>query len=487
MLKLILNQTTWGIFGSIFGFAIGFLLKIYLINIVGLESWGKYISAQTLITFIDILISISIPMVIIKFISKSKLIDSNGTNLLLNKIFSYSIYASIFTVFSLVFLSGIIDTKIYSNLSDFKFFIIFMSFHIPLTLFSSIITSLFRSVLKIKEIILYGTIINVSVRAIATFIVFMFTKNIFYFIIIELLSSFLSIMILYYIFHKKVFNFNFAITHDFSISNEIVSYGKKIYLNSLLVFFSGKSLAIIVSLFLEPKLIGVYSIFLTITGVSMFLNKNLRKVFSPAVAQIYENKDFSLLNNLYKETTFLINFLTIPISIIIIYLSNNIVYLFDKTEFINEYIFLLHILILTRVISLLFGNTGVYMLMAGLEKNDLYIQIFKTFFTILLSILLIKDYQLNAIVLIFFISNLFVNLMQFIFVYKKLNINPYSKELFLLMLISALIISFYYVFNIEMNLIYVLPFSLIIFLIFSLSFKKKISLIISKYKNELSS
>ena len=241
------------------------------------------------------------------------------------------------------------------------------------------------------------------------------------------------------------------------------------------------------SLFLEPKLIGVYSIFLTITGVSMFLNKNLRKVFSPAVAQIYENKDFSLLNNLYKETTFLINFLTIPISIIIIYFSNNIVYLFDKTEFINEYIFLLHILILTRVISLLFGNTGVYMLMAGLEKNDLYIQIFKTFFTILLSILLIKDYQLNAIVLIFFISNLFVNLMQFIFIYKKLNINPYSKELFLLMLISALIISFYYVFNIEMNLIYVLPFSLIIFLIFSFSFKKKISLIISKYKNELSS
>ena len=98
------------------------------------------------------------------------------------------------------------------------------------------------------------------------------------------------------------------------------------------------------SLFLEPKLIGIYSIFLTITGVSMFLNKNLRKVFSPVVAQIYENKDFSLLNNLYKETTFLVNFLTIPISIIIIYFSNNIVCLFDKTEYINEYIFLLHIL-----------------------------------------------------------------------------------------------------------------------------------------------
>ena len=74
-------------------------------------------------------------------------------------------------------------------------------------------------------------------RAIATLIVFLFTNNIFYFIIIELLSSLLSIIILYYIFNKKVFNFNFAITHDFSMNNEIISYGKKIYLNSLLVFF----------------------------------------------------------------------------------------------------------------------------------------------------------------------------------------------------------------------------------------------------------
>ena len=58
-------------------------------------------------------------------------------------------------------------------------------------------------------------------------------------------------------------------------------------------------------------------------------------------------------------------------------------------------------LIFTRVISLLFGNTGVYMLMAGLEKNDLFIQILKTIFTISLSILFIQDYQLHAIVLIF--------------------------------------------------------------------------------------
>ena len=73
-------------------------------------------------------------------------------------------------------------------------------------------------------------------------------------------------MVLYYIFHIKKYSVLILCNYDFSMNNEIISYGKKIYLNSLLVFFSGKSLAIIVSLFLEPKLIGIYSIFLTITG-----------------------------------------------------------------------------------------------------------------------------------------------------------------------------------------------------------------------------
>ena len=45
MLRLIIKQTKWGVFGAIFAFAIGFFVKIYLIDIVGLESWGKYVIA----------------------------------------------------------------------------------------------------------------------------------------------------------------------------------------------------------------------------------------------------------------------------------------------------------------------------------------------------------------------------------------------------------------------------------------------------------
>ena len=46
MIGLILRQANWGVLGSIFGFVIGFFVKIYLIDIVGVDEWGKYVSAQ---------------------------------------------------------------------------------------------------------------------------------------------------------------------------------------------------------------------------------------------------------------------------------------------------------------------------------------------------------------------------------------------------------------------------------------------------------
>ena len=61
MLKLIIKQANWGVMGSIFAFLIGFFVKIYLIDIVGLASWGRYIAAQNFASAIDTFLAIGIP------------------------------------------------------------------------------------------------------------------------------------------------------------------------------------------------------------------------------------------------------------------------------------------------------------------------------------------------------------------------------------------------------------------------------------------
>ena len=68
MLRLIVRHAKWCILGSIFGFSIGFFVKIYLIDIVGLEEWGKYAAAQTFSSILETILALGTPYIIIRFI-----------------------------------------------------------------------------------------------------------------------------------------------------------------------------------------------------------------------------------------------------------------------------------------------------------------------------------------------------------------------------------------------------------------------------------
>ena len=69
-----------------------------------------------------------------------------------------------------------------------------------------VVISLYRSVLKIKEIVLYGTVVNVIVRAILTFIIFQFTNDIVYFILLEIFTQIVVLSIMLYLFNKNEFS-----------------------------------------------------------------------------------------------------------------------------------------------------------------------------------------------------------------------------------------------------------------------------------------
>ena len=81
-----------------------------------------------------------------------------------------------------------------------------------ISIFTGIITSLYRSVLKIKELILYSVFIIVPLRALLTLFVFQYTDNIIYFIVLSSFTAILSSTLLFYFFSKKEFSlFNISL------------------------------------------------------------------------------------------------------------------------------------------------------------------------------------------------------------------------------------------------------------------------------------
>ncbi len=157
-----------------------------------------------------------------------------------------------------------------------------------------VIISLYRSILKIKEIVVYGTVVNVIVRAILTFIIFQFTNDILYFIILEIFTQILVLFIMLYLFNKNEFKIFLKsdykeVIHD----TKMIDYGKKMFYNSVVSFIASQGLSIIIAIKLTSSDVGAYNILLTLTGLTTFLLLNLNKVFAPAISKLHHAKKVS--------------------------------------------------------------------------------------------------------------------------------------------------------------------------------------------------
>jgi O-antigen/teichoic acid export membrane protein len=84
------------------------------------------------------------------------------------------------------------------------------------------------------------------------------------------------------------------------------------------------------------------------------------------------------------------------------------------------------------MLSLAAGSSGTFMIMAGLEKQNLKIQIFRAITLIVLSLFLIPIFGMKIVVILYIVFMLFVNGIQLIYILKHIKISPFSKKLILL-------------------------------------------------------
>jgi O-antigen/teichoic acid export membrane protein len=441
MLKLILRQVNWGIFGAIFGFSIGFFVKIYLIDIVGLEAWGKYVIAHTFASFSETILSIGIPFVIIKFIPSFIEKNKDKASRIANVFLKYAVVIGVGYLVLVYFLSSYINHFVYSDIDDLSWLLFIMCINVPISMLFGVVISLYRSVLKIKEIVLYGTVVTVTIRAILTFIIFQFTDDIGYFILLEVFTQILVLSILLFLFNKNEFSlFVKSDTNEIIKDRKIIGYGKKMFYSSVVTFISAHALSFIISIKLPSADVGAYNILLTLTGLTTFILINLNKVFAPVISKLYHEKNFIELNDLYKKTTFLLNLFAIPLAVIIAIFSDEILGLYTSEMLVYEK-YLLYMLV-GGILSLATGSSGTFMVMTGLEKQDLNIQLIRASLLIFLSLLFIPIIGLLSVVSLYVISNLFVNVAQVIYIAKCLKISPFSKDLFFIFVITILAMYF---------------------------------------------
>jgi len=446
MLKLVLRQANWGILGAIFGFAIGFFVKIYLIDIVGLTAWGKYVTVQTFSSISETFLSIGIPYVIIKFIPSFVENNKDKASRMANVFLKYAVVIGGGYLVLIYFCSSYINHFVYSDIDDLSWLLFIMCIHVPISMLFGVVISLYRSVLKIKEVVLYGTVVTVTVRAFLTFIIFQFTDDIGHFILLEVFTQILVLSILLFLFNKNEFSlFVKSDAKEIIQDTKMVDYGRKMFYISVVSFIASQGLSFIIAIRLSSADVGAYNILLTLTGLTTFLLINLNKVFAPAISKLHHEENFIELNDLYKKTTFLLNLFAIPLAVIIAIFSDEILGLYTAEMLMyKKYLFYM---LVGGMLSLAAGSSGTFMIMAGLEKQNLKLQLIRAILLIFLSLWFIPIIGLLSVVVLYVVFMLFINTAQLIYIGKYLQISPFSKELFFLF--GFTVIAMYFAINQE--------------------------------------
>ena len=204
MLNILIKQTNWSILGALFGFLVGFLIKGFLVKSVGLSSYGLYIKGYVFITFVSTIISFAFPQVILKFLPINSISNKKDNIKLSSDILSYVIISGLLSSVLILIFSSYISEIVFDNLS-MNIILQLSAIYLPLILLNSILSALYRGVLKIKEIIIYGTFLSVTLRAFLTLIIFNYTDKIHFFIAIEILVQFIVVIILWTKFSKDNF------------------------------------------------------------------------------------------------------------------------------------------------------------------------------------------------------------------------------------------------------------------------------------------
>ena len=118
------------------------------------------------------------------------------------------------------------------------------------------------------------------------------------------------------------------------------------------------------------------------------------------------------------------------------------------------------------LLSLAAGSSGTFMVMAGLEKQNLNIQIIRSILLIILSFILIPIFGLLSVAVLYVVFMLFVNISQLIYISKKINISPFSRDLILLFFLTILSMYFAILQQFDFNTLHYFIVPVVIYLLY---------------------
>jgi len=415
MLKLI-RSTILISFTEVFLILILFIRNKYLAVNIGTEGFGTF---SLLNSFFNLMLVFCVTWLgggALKYISEFKReTDKSKLNAVINFSLTLTILLSIlFTLFFIVFKFSIKKYFISNEINDVFYLLFALAF--PFLALKSILSSYLQGFILIKSIS-YLRIVTSIIEVLLIFICIYFFHLLGFFI--SLLFSSIIIVSFYFFEFRKTYNF-FKPNLNFKnqISKKILIFGAYNLTSGFTNFFSQYLQRVIILRMLNLGFVGIFQAGYSLMGYMGILNRGLNFYYLPKMS---EKLSLSNRNELFNQFLRLTMMFGMPLYVICILFSKNLIQLLYSKSFLglSEYLYLF--IIASFLINLEGGLQSIIIGMVYLKMHVL-IGLVTNAIWVIIPLLLLKNFGIYSLGLSFILGSITSSFIMYFYLHKKLAI-----------------------------------------------------------------
>ena len=411
-----------------------FSSTIIIANLLGTTDYGNYVYVVSFLSFFLIIPRFGLNNGLISFISRNTI-----SHIRKKELFTFSIFFSLLLSSISIILMFIFKDFLYYTLMNSK-----APYHMFLLMIPSIPTLIFIELLSSNHKARGNTKVHTIIDNI--FQPFLYCVTVLFLIFLTDVNNGLVLVFSFYISTIFTILSYLIITikdDQFSNFNFFSKYNRELLLCSfplMLTSIIGIVLQNVdkymIGYYISTSQIAIYRIALAFGTFSSVTLLSVTTIFSPIISRLYHDGNTSKIEIIYKQTTKGITILNLFVFSIIFVLSKKIMGISGEEYVVGATALIL--VSLGQIFNSIVGAAGQINIMTENRISNFYSVLFAFFTNITLNFVLIGRYGINGVAFATGFSLMMKNVLNFIFLYKKLRIQPYNKSFILIFLTSLI-------------------------------------------------
>ncbi|HVO59517.1 MAG TPA: oligosaccharide flippase family protein [Terriglobales bacterium] len=425
--------------GTVFTMAASYFVKIYVVHILGAELLGIYALGMTLVAFLQVLGVLGLPGAAARFVA---VYNATGNNAHLRAFLLKSSAIVLFLGLTFgsitLFRGGWIAQHLYHSpeLAGYMGLFAVLMLLNALTGFYAQVLAGFKDVAKRTVI---TNFIGTPVVLLLTLMLLGMGLRLRGYLAAQMIASVVVLILLlravWDVIPRAVCNVSGRLVN---LDADVVPFAAASFAMNGIEFLTTQGDKILIGLYLAVKPVGIYVLASTLAAFIPLVLQSVNQIFAPVIADLHARQRHEVLQRLFQTLTRWVLAATLPLAAVSIVFAPQLMRLFGA-EFEAGWPVLV-IVAVGQIVNCAVGSVGYLLLMSGNQNRVMKVQLAAAAISVVTNFCLIPTVGIVGAAIAAALVNVFSNLWNLIEVRRALQLLPYNRSYYKLVVPTGLMV-----------------------------------------------